>query len=146
MRFRLLVLGHGGGDVGDYFTDISNSFSPTFTEYQTLPLLQKLWMFDKSEQDLGLVSSPQTLGGHPDDGGRLSYGAAVDHGLVLAGDCGGVVEHQDLPLELVGALRLQGRADHHHPLPDLRPLYFLQGETGSLAALHFRHRHSLTVY
>ena len=48
MRFRLLVLGHGGGDVGDYFTDISNSFSPTFTEYQTLSLLQKLWMFDKS--------------------------------------------------------------------------------------------------
>ena len=48
MRFRLLVLGHSGGDVGDYFTDISNSFSPTFTEYQTLSLLQKLWMFDKS--------------------------------------------------------------------------------------------------
>ena len=49
MRFGLLVLGHSGGDVGDYFTDISNSFRPTFTEYQTLSFLQKLWMFDKSE-------------------------------------------------------------------------------------------------
>ena len=81
MRFGLLVLGHSGGDVGNYFTDISNSFSSTFTEYQTLTFLEKLWMFDKSEsfhmksddqriisitlgipeQDLGLVSCPETL-------------------------------------------------------------------------------------
>ena len=49
VRFGLLVLGHSGRDVGNYFTDISNSFRPTFTEYQTLSFLQKLWMFDKSE-------------------------------------------------------------------------------------------------
>ena len=49
VRFGLLVLGHCGWDVGNYFTDISNSFGSTFTEYQTLPFLQKLWMFDKSE-------------------------------------------------------------------------------------------------
>ena len=49
MRFGLLVLGHSGGDVGNYFTDISNSLRPTFTEYQTLSFLEKLWMFDKSE-------------------------------------------------------------------------------------------------
>ena len=49
MRFGLLVLRHSGGDVGNYFTDISNSFRPTFTEYQSLAFLQKLWMFDKSE-------------------------------------------------------------------------------------------------
>ena len=57
-----------------------------------------------------------------------------------------MMEHQDLPLELVATLRLQGWADHHHALPDLRPFYFLQGETRSLAALHFSHRHSLTMY
>ena len=49
VRFGLLVLGHSGRDVGNYFTDISNSFSSTFTEYQTLTFLEKLWMFDKSE-------------------------------------------------------------------------------------------------
>ena len=70
----------------------------------------------------------------------------MHHGLVLAGDCSRVVKDEDLALELVTTLRLQGRVDHHHPLPYLRPFYFLQGETGSLAALDFRHRHSLTVY
>ena len=81
---------------------------------------------DIPEQDLGLVSRPQTLGGHPDDGGRLSDGAAVDHGLVLAGDGGGMVQDQDLPLELIAALRLQHGVDHHHSLPYLRPLDLLE--------------------
>ena len=69
----------------------------------------------------------------------------MDHGLVLGGDGGGVVQHQDLALELVAALRLQRGVDHHHPLPDLRPLDLLQREAGRLAALHLRHRHSLAV-
>ena len=70
----------------------------------------------------------------------------MDHGLVLAGDCSRMMKDQNLALELVTTLRLQGRVDHHHPLPDLGSFYLLQGETGSLAALYFRHRHSLTVY
>ena len=70
----------------------------------------------------------------------------MDHGLVLAGDCSRMVKDEDLALELVTTLRLQQRVDHHHPLSYLRPFYLLQGETGSLAALYFRHRHPLTVY
>merc|ERR1719189_3101979 len=35
-------------------------------------------------------------------------------------------------LELVAALRLQRGVDHHHPLPDLRPLDLLQREACSL--------------
>ena len=97
------------------------------------------------EEHLSLVSRPEALRGHPDDGGGLSDGAAVDHGLVLWADGGGVVQHQDLPLELVAALRLKRRVDHHHPLPDLRPLDLLQGEARCLAALHLGHGHSLAM-
>lgn len=46
----------------------------------------------------------------------------LTHGLVSGGDGGGVVQHQDLPLELPARLRLQRRRHHHHALADLRPL------------------------
>ena len=48
VRLRLLVLPNSGGDVGNYFTNISDSFGSAFTKYQPLTFLEELWMFDKS--------------------------------------------------------------------------------------------------
>ena len=56
-----------------------------------------------------------------------------------------MVEDKYLALKLVAALGVHLGADHHHALPDLRPLDLLQREAGRLAALHLRHRHPLPV-
>ena len=55
------------------------------------------------------------------------------------------MEDKYLALELVAALGVHLGADHHHALPDLRPLDLLQREAGRLAALHLRHWHPLSV-
>ena len=55
---------------------------PPFSEHEPLSDLEELWVLHELEVHGGLVARPEALGVHPDDGGGLADGAAVDHGLV----------------------------------------------------------------
>ena len=45
----------------------------------------------------------------------------LTHGLVLGADGGGMVQNQDVSLELPAGQGVGARVDHHHTFPDLVP-------------------------
>ena len=61
----------------------------------------------------------------------------LTHGLALGTDGGGVVQNQDVSLELPAGQRVGARVDHHHALSDLVPAdLWAQQERGQHGVIH----------
>ena len=58
--------------IWEYGCNISNCFCSSFSEHHTSSLMQKLWVLNKTESTGSVVSSPEVLTVHADNGGSLS--------------------------------------------------------------------------